>query len=572
MKASSAGIGGTLKAEGLEPMMGNAKTQMRRKLSRQGSTRSASLWWILAVLVLVATISSISEDAVAVRGPSDLILEGHQDSHRRIQQALHRLDAQVSPDKVSSQDIKSEALKKMAQSHYQGRSVGVSNLWANDTRTLFVAGSGLTAVGQALVQACKELEAHGVKPERFRVPLLREQLSLLFQRGGVSVGPVVPPHLSSASMRRLLEWMASNSSLPSPQHIADELSSEASHKRFPQFAAEVSRLSSLRRARALSLADAELILVEVLSRYLENVVPNFSELAMMNWFESFRSSKNAPEALAQLRRLLPSHQEYRGLQSELTRYRSLARQGGWESLALDDAPAFTGLGPLDALTERLRVEGDLGGNDMKDGQDPRGQLIEGIRLARLRYGMSEGGGWDEALQSALNVPIEQRVAQLEGSLARWRAVPIEPLGTYLRLNLPTGEGELVRGGVRVFAFRLQRAPEGFVGATHITSARFEETGAVTLTTQGEVHKDLSLTLGGNVAATLATVIGRLVGEACQSAACELELNPNLPLYVTSMGVVSGGVGRGVKFYELPQEVEVQVGEEQQAEMAVRLSL
>ena len=178
-----------------------------------------------------------------------------------------------------------------------------------------------------------------------------------------------------------------------------------------------------------------------------------------------------------LERLRPRHPQYTALQQVLARYREIAAGGGWPAL-----PARLRLRPgrpdpqVTLLRARLAATGDLapaGGASVESAEDVSGKGASGsdagpappppvfdeetqaaLKHFERRHGLAPDGRLDAATLAALNVPVEERIRQVELNLERWRWLP-ETLGDrYVLVNIPTFHLVAVDGGRTELAMRV----------------------------------------------------------------------------------------------------------------------
>jgi len=163
----------------------------------------------------------------------------------------------------------------------------------------------------------------------------------------------------------------------------------------------------------------------------------------------------ARDPQAALQGLVPAHPDYRALQAELRRYREMAREGPFPPVSL---PASGSLkrgsrGPLvEALRARLAREGYLA---TPAGASFDAEVEEAVKAYQASHGFDPSGVVEERHLRSLNVPLDQRIRQIELGLQRWRESevrPEEPL--YVRVNLPEFMMAVYRDGRRVMHHRI----------------------------------------------------------------------------------------------------------------------
>ena len=150
-----------------------------------------------------------------------------------------------------------------------------------------------------------------------------------------------------------------------------------------------------------------------------------------------------------LERLKSQHPQYAALKKVLSRYRDVAAHGGWGAL-----PAGLSLrsGRPDpavaALQAHLVATGDLDATLAPPAAAPVFDAATEDALKRFerRHGLAADGRLDREVRQALNVPVEERIRQIELNLERWRWLP-ETLGDrYVLVNIPTYHLTAVENG------------------------------------------------------------------------------------------------------------------------------
>ncbi len=137
------------------------------------------------------------------------------------------------------------------------------------------------------------------------------------------------------------------------------------------------------------------------------------------------------EALAEL---LPSHEQYQRLKQALADYRRLQSRGGW--------PSVKDARDLANLQLRLAATGNLHSSDVDNPES----LAAAIKKFQSRHGLTPSGKVDGLTLSALNVPLESRIRQIEINLERWRWLPKTLGDRYIMVNVPAFELQAVEEG------------------------------------------------------------------------------------------------------------------------------
>lgn len=117
--------------------------------------------------------------------------------------------------------------------------------------------------------------------------------------------------------------------------------------------------------------------------------------------------------------LPPPYAGYDALAAGLKRYRAIAADGGWPTLAT--APAYGSSGPAVALLRRRLAAEDPQVQATGDRFDA--QLLDAVRRAQRRYGLNPAGQVGAQTLAALNVPVGARIRQIAANMERWRWLP-----------------------------------------------------------------------------------------------------------------------------------------------------
>ena len=144
-----------------------------------------------------------------------------------------------------------------------------------------------------------------------------------------------------------------------------------------------------------------------------------------------------------LKKVEPDSELYRRTEAALARYVDLAKQQRQQAapqLNEIKSPISAGQPYAEApqLLARLQLEGDI---EATDAAQPAPAtftkaLSDGVKAYQHRHGLTEDGKLTPQTVASLNVPLAQRVAQLQNTLERWRWLPDPYVNPRLMVNLP----------------------------------------------------------------------------------------------------------------------------------------
>jgi murein L,D-transpeptidase YcbB/YkuD len=135
----------------------------------------------------------------------------------------------------------------------------------------------------------------------------------------------------------------------------------------------------------------------------------------------------------------PPFGTYRRTEQALVRYVQLARDDNGDKLpvpakAIDPGQPYAG---VPQLVRRLQLVGDLP-PDAQPG-DPQiydATLADAVKRFQRRHGLDDDGRLGPSTVKQLNVPLADRVRQLQLTLERWRWLPIEFSNPPIVVNIP----------------------------------------------------------------------------------------------------------------------------------------
>ncbi len=156
-----------------------------------------------------------------------------------------------------------------------------------------------------------------------------------------------------------------------------------------------------------------------------------------------------------LESLAPPYPAYGRLRLALAHYRNIAALGGWPAVPGGAVliPGDTGAG-VPALRTRLAVDGDLSPGAGTPGARYDSALEQAVRRFQTRHGLEADGHVGPSTLTALNVPVEARIRQIEVNLERWRWLPREPGDRYIMVNTAAAELQVVEAGRAALAMRV----------------------------------------------------------------------------------------------------------------------
>lgn len=153
--------------------------------------------------------------------------------------------------------------------------------------------------------------------------------------------------------------------------------------------------------------------------------------------------------------LLPGYPAYARLREALQDYRKIAERDGWPPVPAGPTLHADERDPrVAALRARLIASGDLGTNEGVDPEVLDGHVEQAVRRFQGRHGLVADGVVGSATLAALNVPVEDRVRQIEINMERWRWLPDDLGRRYVLVNTADFFLEVVEEGESVLAMRV----------------------------------------------------------------------------------------------------------------------
>jgi L,D-transpeptidase YcbB len=135
------------------------------------------------------------------------------------------------------------------------------------------------------------------------------------------------------------------------------------------------------------------------------------------------------------------------LQQAIQRYRQIVAAGGWpvftQKVTLRQGDTSS---EIAAIRQHLVIEGDLPPDSGRNGTFDR-EFLDGLSRFQIRNGLRVSGFVDQRTLVALNVPAQERLAQLETNLKRVQGMmSIDKAPRYVLVNVPAFVAQAVDHG------------------------------------------------------------------------------------------------------------------------------
>ncbi len=155
----------------------------------------------------------------------------------------------------------------------------------------------------------------------------------------------------------------------------------------------------------------------------------------VNLSELLITATSADQVEETLSSLLPKYPMYGKLKISLKEYKEIAANGGWQGVPYGDKFKKGARGSrVVALRERLKVTGEL------DDSTPNSEVFDetldiAVKKYQQRNGLYVDGVVGKSTIEALNVPVSERISQIELTMERWRLLPQYLGSRYILVNI-----------------------------------------------------------------------------------------------------------------------------------------
>jgi len=134
---------------------------------------------------------------------------------------------------------------------------------------------------------------------------------------------------------------------------------------------------------------------------------------------------------------------YQRIKEALLSYSAIQVRGGWPALPVDAKFSPDAPGPAVALLRKRLVISDDLAPEQEQGEAYDAPVIDAVKRFQLRHGLDASGTVDARTLKALNVPVAERIKQLEASLERLLGMDFVFAERYVVVNIPAAFVEAV---------------------------------------------------------------------------------------------------------------------------------
>ncbi|MEQ9188130.1 MAG: L,D-transpeptidase family protein [Cryomorphaceae bacterium] len=147
-----------------------------------------------------------------------------------------------------------------------------------------------------------------------------------------------------------------------------------------------------------------------------------------------------------LAHLAPNHPIYKSLMEALTQYKSIQESGGWTTVNPGETLKPGMKNPrVNDVRELLLATGDMQSGAVEDLSTYDDNLRQGVMRFQSRHGIDADGAIGVNTLAAMNVSAEERVAQIQANLERWRWLSQQLSEYHIRVNIADYSLKVIRG-------------------------------------------------------------------------------------------------------------------------------
>lgn len=335
-------------------------------------------------------------------------------------------------------------------------------------RKVFAHAAGLRPRGDAVLKTLLESDKHALDPSAYHVA----RIQLLAQRLTEASQTRVPLEfaIQGDEAESLVRWLEQRPALKpseSLQAILEAVNGPAASSPLPRISDLLSKHREGLAKTAQDAAELEVLVADGALRFARDL--KHFNLSRMSWKElkdaggskiviyerlrqTFDDLAKTDDVAVALRDLEPPHPQYRAVVDALARYRSIAAEGGWETVSSFSVEPGVKGPRVASLRRRLAKEGYIDAGAEPDdvvAQD----LVEAFEAFAITH-QFKTPVTDPGIWRSLNVPVNRRIQQIETTLGRWRETHYEGEPDYVFVNIPDFHAEVYKDGVRELRFRV----------------------------------------------------------------------------------------------------------------------
>jgi len=181
----------------------------------------------------------------------------------------------------------------------------------------------------------------------------------------------------------------------------------------------------------------------------------FANRREANLAEILQNALDANDIAWTLQSLLPPQVGYKRLRQELARYKMIASQSGWQTIA--EGPKLQ-KGDKNQrvvqLRNRLKASGGMTARNAENDSLFDEQLENDVIRFQKQYGLDADGVVGVATLNALNVSVQERISQIMINMERWRWLPQELGNRHIIVNIANFELGVIEEGKPVLTMRV----------------------------------------------------------------------------------------------------------------------
>jgi len=151
---------------------------------------------------------------------------------------------------------------------------------------------------------------------------------------------------------------------------------------------------------------------------------------------------------------------YRALKEQLSKYYTIAKQGGWPTInsTKKSIKKGTSLPEIAVIKKRLQITNDMPANDTS--QRFNDTLETGVKNFQVRHGHKPTGLITDSLIKEMNVPTINRLEQILMNMERMRWLANQPKGNMIVVNIPEFVLHVYEGDRKAFDMDVVVGKEG----------------------------------------------------------------------------------------------------------------